>query len=621
MRLLDTATLKFQEFYGEIPDYAILSHRWEEEEITFKQLENLSPDVEKMKGFQKVKKFCSVAKEEGYVWAWVDTCCIDKSSSAELSEAINSMFSWYQNAHVCFAFLADVEYDGPEFSGVFDDEDIESTTLSMTFALSESSWFLRGWTLQELIAPDELYFYTSKWRRMASKKEIATELADITRIPKEVLLRDSDFPLRSYSASARIYWASRRKTTRIEDEAYSLLGLLDINMPLLYGEGNKAFRRFQEEILKQLNDTSVFAASGPNVLAESPRDYNHPHCSKVECEPRRSLITNSWDPDKNYSSDLYQPFTFSRTLIGCTFPVFARMNHLPFDCYAPRQKHTVTVYTDRDICSHLAFIYCSFERQWLFLTIDHAEHRATTFHGKLAFPYILALSEEAVTNLLPQAVRLYLVVPDIPSISSTYLAHNWDLCTLVLLKRIPTNDRAEDRVTEYVPLGFTPYSMNRLSRWARWGMQRNHSTEIVLTFKVHDQIYRFWLVHLILSAMVISKLGTNGLPDTQWRQSKIRHLRHHGTKDSLVQYITLPSDSKSNWCRLELKQPPIPWVPEWQNLDNVSLFSPNKPPKWVLEIRASSKDMEPILVERVEDSLSYTLDKVAPSRSETPLSM
>ncbi|KAL0253343.1 hypothetical protein SLS55_010319 [Diplodia seriata] len=175
-------------------------------------------------------------------YVWIDTCCIEKSSSAELSEAINSMFAWYSGADVCYAYLFDV----PDHSGT-----------DATGPLGRSQWFRRGWTLQELIAPQKMTFYSEGWVEIGPKLTLRNVLASITGINADVLAGTK--PVMSCSIAMRMSWAAKRKTTRKEDEAYSLMGLFDINMPMLYGEGGKAFIRLQEEIMKNTEDESIFA--------------------------------------------------------------------------------------------------------------------------------------------------------------------------------------------------------------------------------------------------------------------------------------------------------------------------------------------------------------------------
>ena len=237
MWLLDTKTLMLRHFITNIPDYVILSHTWGEDEVSFDDI--AQPHAKDMVGYSKILRCCIQAVEAGFEWAWVDTCCIDKRSSAELSEAINSMYGWYWNAAICYVFLSDR-------SGR--DEDFES-----------SRWFSRGWTLQELLAPDVIEFYDSDWTFLGTKKSLVDEIFAATKIDKRCLLDRT--AIENASIAARLSWASERGTTREEDTAYCLLGLVQVNMPMLYGEGTGAFYRLQLEIIKQTNDHTIFAWS------------------------------------------------------------------------------------------------------------------------------------------------------------------------------------------------------------------------------------------------------------------------------------------------------------------------------------------------------------------------
>ncbi|CAN9140051.1 unnamed protein product [Alternaria alternata] len=271
MRLLNVHTFELETFFDNIPQYAILSHCWEDEEVVFSDLDDLE-QAKKKGGFTKVQKTCEVAIEDGLKWVWIDTCCIDKSSSAELSEAINSMFAWYKDCNRCYAYLADVELQGAGKP------------------IQLSKWFTRAWTLQELLAPSNhqtystlpgMKFYSRDWQLLGDKINIGPQISEITGIPIEYLEGQS---LETASISMRMSWAADRKATRSEDIAYSLLGIFDVNMPLLYGEGkNKAFRRLQEEIMKISEDETLFAwevSDGmemneltADVLAINPNDF------------------------------------------------------------------------------------------------------------------------------------------------------------------------------------------------------------------------------------------------------------------------------------------------------------------------------------------------------------
>lgn len=265
MRLLNARTLKLEHFEGDqIPRYAILSHRWEDEEVTFDDIHNCPSHL---KGWTKVTSCCKETLKYSAGLAdvkpndaasinhvWIDTCCIDKKSSAELSEAINSMYGWYQRAAVCFAYLSDVK-DVSEVAG--------------------SLWFSRGWTLQELLAPRHVRFYSSDWTQIGRKEDLVDSIASTTQIPPKAL---SDFNPDDFSVTERMSWAAKRQTRRIEDRAYSLIGIFGINMPMLYGEGARAFKRLQEEIIKSSNDMSILlwdtgSAGSLEILASSPAEF------------------------------------------------------------------------------------------------------------------------------------------------------------------------------------------------------------------------------------------------------------------------------------------------------------------------------------------------------------
>ncbi len=282
MRLLNTQTGELKEFYaGAIPPYAILSHRWGEveEEVSYKQFRkgHVPPDLP---GMIKIQKFCDLAAAR-FQWAWIDTCCIDKRSSAELSEAINSMYKWYERSEECYVHLADVEFSAQELSlknqpgKAFWHTRVGWQSFKKKF--SQSSWFERGWTLQELIAPKKVVFYDSRWNEIGPLEQVYKEVAKVTGIDHRWLGAQNETPY-SASIAARMSWASRRKTSREEDLAYSLLGLFDVNMPLLYGEGAKrAFYRLQSEIMKLSNDESLFAWTSDRdwsgLLADHPKDF------------------------------------------------------------------------------------------------------------------------------------------------------------------------------------------------------------------------------------------------------------------------------------------------------------------------------------------------------------
>ncbi|KAI3002797.1 hypothetical protein CBS147346_5709 [Aspergillus niger] len=271
---------------SEIPEYAILSHTWGKDEISFQDLQALSTGsrywdrVVGREGFLKIKYVCQQAIRDGLDYAWVDTCCINKSSSAEISEAINSMFQWYKRSRKCYVYLSDIPSG---YGEVPLDEQAGSSveparrrrpskydgTINGPFA--RCRWFTRGWTLQELIAPKDLTFYGSGWNVLGTKASMTALISTITGIDQRVLRDSTDTKesLRSVCVAQKMSWAARRQTSKIEDEAYCLLGLFDVHMPILYGEGKASFVRLQEEIIKSSDDHTIFAWNYCDIEQES----------------------------------------------------------------------------------------------------------------------------------------------------------------------------------------------------------------------------------------------------------------------------------------------------------------------------------------------------------------
>jgi hypothetical protein len=245
MRLLHATTLEFHEFFSsQVPAYTILSHRWEDGEVSHQDMISDFFNAEDKPGFAKIQQCCLQALEEDLSYVWVDTCCIDKLSSAELSEAINSMYRWYRNSAMCYVYLSDVQHTSPNEStakrlglldSVFDDDQFLT-----------SKWWNRGWTLQGLVAPDVVKFFVnngkSGWTAIGSKNSLLDLILYNTSIERDVL---QGMDVGRCSVAKRMSWASNRKTTRMEDTAYCLLGIFEVNMPLLYGEGERAFLRLQ----------------------------------------------------------------------------------------------------------------------------------------------------------------------------------------------------------------------------------------------------------------------------------------------------------------------------------------------------------------------------------------
>lgn len=356
MRLINVSTLEIQEFYGaDIPPYAILSHRWGRDEVTLpemaviakyrldqqKRMPQLPHPTDKADtvrmlllssmllafrghpsplnrmstptamtkaypggdddsfralvpsalphplqlkaGYAKITYACEQATRDGHRYLWVDTCCIDRSSSAEVSEAINSMFTWYQRAAVCYAYLEDVSKDSREGYRTWKD------------GFAESVWFTRGWTLQELLAPRNVVFYGKGWKLLGTKSALAKTIEKATKIDELTLLEPR--LMHKASVARRMAWAAGRTTTRTEDAAYSLLGIFGINMMPLYGEGENAFLRLQEEIIRRSDDHTIFAWGTLGHDNKAVPHYHHFHLMN------NSDSDDDDDDDDNDSND------------------------------------------------------------------------------------------------------------------------------------------------------------------------------------------------------------------------------------------------------------------------------------------------------------------------------
>lgn len=274
MRLLHTTTQRLfektpEELRKENIRYAILSHTWAQDEVVFEDIVHGTEWTKNPNSLSKVQGACRQARSNGYDYIWIDTCCIDKSSSSELSEAINSMYVWYETAEVCYAYIEDFSY-----------ESLGSAEKKASFAASR--WFTRGWTLQELLAPTDFVFFTRDWVSLGEKRAISPFLTEITGIDAAIMTGERS--IESASIAKRMSWMSRRRTTRPEDSAYCMMGIFGVNMPMLYGEGGrKAFLRLQEEIMKTSDDQSLFAwvnrDGDPDelhgLLAPSPAAFAH----------------------------------------------------------------------------------------------------------------------------------------------------------------------------------------------------------------------------------------------------------------------------------------------------------------------------------------------------------
>ncbi|KAI4592830.1 hypothetical protein KJ359_010383 [Pestalotiopsis sp. 9143b] len=222
---------------NDIPPYAILSHTWgaDGDEVTFQDASQKGGHDKP--GYEKILFCGQQAKRDGFDHFWVDTCCIDKTSSAELTKAINSMFRWYREAAVCYVYLTDVSTSAAEQLG------------SWQRQFEQSRWFTRGWTLQELLAPVSVRFFSPQGDDLGDRKSLQNEIHSITKIPTTALRGTA---LGQFPTHERLAWAQSRQTTEEEDGAYCLLGIFGVYLPLIYGEGKaNAMARLLKEVNQQ----------------------------------------------------------------------------------------------------------------------------------------------------------------------------------------------------------------------------------------------------------------------------------------------------------------------------------------------------------------------------------
>jgi hypothetical protein len=313
MRLLHTRELRFEEFFDDqIPDYAILSHRWGDGEISYQTLNSViempSSDPKKLThrklsgpGFDKIRNFRQKVGQS-WDWVWIDTCCINKESSAELSEAINLMYRWYKYAKTCYIYLSDVECAGRagqrRNTDVIDEVELQQ--------IKASQWFTRGWTLQELLAPRTALFFDKNWSYIGARVNpaLCAAISQTTGIERDFIVQRKR--LDQACVAKKMSWLSMRRTSRIEDIAYCVLGLFGVNMPLLYGEGRKAFMRLQLELIRKDDDESIFAWNMKGAL----------EIKKLYYMSIRGLLA-------------FEPSLFSTSGNICSFPLNDRIEDRP----------------------------------------------------------------------------------------------------------------------------------------------------------------------------------------------------------------------------------------------------------------------------------------------------
>ncbi|KAG1817255.1 heterokaryon incompatibility protein-domain-containing protein [Suillus subaureus] len=300
-----TTPLRMESITGAVAKYfswVMLSHRWKSKEprlpdIQDKNLYTLDP----VGTMVKLQKFCAVARDAGYRWAWVDTCCIDQKNNVELQESINSMFIWYRHSALTIIYLSDVRAS------------------SKCGALARSTWNTRGWTIQEFLAPNIVLFYQADWTlylddRSPNHKQsftIMQELEGATGINARALVA---FRPGMRDAREKLRWASNRVTTLQEDIAYSLFGIFSIYLPVIYGEKKQnALGRLLQEIIAHSGDITALDWVGKSSKFNSclPADitsYKAPPCrppslSEDEMQISVTVLQNTVDVES--ASKLY----------------------------------------------------------------------------------------------------------------------------------------------------------------------------------------------------------------------------------------------------------------------------------------------------------------------------
>ncbi|KAI0324844.1 hypothetical protein GY45DRAFT_1331110 [Cubamyces sp. BRFM 1775] len=361
MRLIHTKTGHFHTFDDpRVVRYAILSHVWAKKddtrffpEPTYQDILRIQADyaaqipaerkpiIDQLP--EKIRRFCQTADNHHYEYAWGDSFCIDKTSSSELSEAINSMFDWYRYAGVCYVYLHDV----PSVTTTAELEARKSP-------FRQSTWHKRGWTLQELLAPAVVVFFSEEWSIVGTKHTLATLISEITTIHRDVLTFQRN--LDDFSIACRMSWAATRKTTKEEDEAYSLLGILGVNMPTTYGEGRYAFIRLQEEILKHVPDQTIFVW-GP-CLRATPFAYHNPRSTQyTEDSPSDQLHVGF-----GVNSTSHYQFLFASS--PRDFKYSSNVESVPWDDFlsklnGPSQTRATYLTTSYGVCTRLPLVLVS----------------------------------------------------------------------------------------------------------------------------------------------------------------------------------------------------------------------------------------------------------------------
>jgi hypothetical protein len=244
MRLLyynqngELCSRQFEDF--SLPRYATHSHTWGVQEVSFQDIVDGTASTNP--AYHKLRFCGEQARKDGLQYFWIDTCCIDKSNNPEFTEAVNSMYRWYANAAKCYVYLSDVPSNDNKEAFEHD--------------FRRSRWHTRGWTLQELIAPKVVEFFSAEGTFLGDKVSLVQQIHEATNISINAL---KGSPLSGFSIAQRLSWSAGRETKYVEDKAYCLMGIFDVLLPLIYGEKENAFVRLLGEIGKSSQSKSPCA--------------------------------------------------------------------------------------------------------------------------------------------------------------------------------------------------------------------------------------------------------------------------------------------------------------------------------------------------------------------------
>ncbi|KAI9570056.1 hypothetical protein HD554DRAFT_429967 [Boletus coccyginus] len=246
---LDRARIQkvVEEFYR----YVMLSHRWQAHEPTFQMVENISIyGLPKSPENSKVQMFCELVQSLRFHWAWSDTCCVNQQDKGVQQESVVAMFRWYRAASLTIVHLLGVLSESQEIG-----------------CLWRSIWNTRGWTYQEYIASMVVQFYTEDWKPYLGLDIFNHKESPIILSEMEQAMNFATHELATLQPGLervreKLYLASRRRTTREEDVAYSLFGIFKVPIPVIYGEGNQAVGRLLEYILTRSDNVTILAWTG-----------------------------------------------------------------------------------------------------------------------------------------------------------------------------------------------------------------------------------------------------------------------------------------------------------------------------------------------------------------------